>query len=336
MVGVYQEDTRKPESEGYGKKKLDKAPQVKVRGHSADMGFTILRYPYDSDGKLLEGAIKSVMEAPTRNGNIAVFSQRRGGFGELFIRPHNGESGKKRVTYEYYIVPMSFFARRNQEFNVVVFSDRDNLDVDRTILNTENMNTIRARGAAELMLRKEQMMTGLIQHQVWSMGEWHEEYETIVPDNYSYGSVQLYEGVYFIRRVLGAHIYLYAANVTKESKKVTTSTKEFPPRHTPCSRLNAHDKVTSDTLMAGEVQLIRVISQMHYPQYLFQAISNPIEQDSFHATVSSTTAFTGRATSSPPVEEGSIYSPVKIDRLAERVKELARLLNSHNLPQRAD
>lgn len=138
------------------------------------------------------------------------------------------------------------------------------------------------------------------------------------------------------------------ANATNTAKKISTSTKGFWYEkeievggkkskvwntHASCARLNDKDKMTSDTIHPQEVQLIRVIKPVGpHPLILLPAITAPVEE-SFHASVSDMTTFGGH---SPSIEKGSIYSPVKIDRLAERVTELARLLNSHNLPLRAD
>jgi len=201
------------------------------------------------------------------------------------------------------------------------------------------------------MLRKEQLNTDFLGNKLLAMGIYYDLQQTIVPDNYSYGSVQLLDGVYFIRRLIGGNMYLMAANATNATKKISTSSKALWfekeievdgkkskewTTNLPCARLNNKDKATSDRLKPQEIQLIRVFKpwSTSNPKLLLWLLNDPVESaEVFNASVSDMTAFSGH---SPSIEKGSIYSPIKIDRLAERVTELARLLNSHNLPLRAD
>merc|ERR1711964_11566 len=211
----------------------------------------------------------------------------------------------------------------------------------------EQKPQMRALGAGELILRKEQLNTDYNSQLFHAMGIYYDLHQTIVPDNYSYGNVQSVDGVYFIRRFIGGNMYLMAANATTGTKKISTSSKKLWfeqeievggkkskswTTNLPCARLNNKDKATSDTLNPQEIQLIRVFKPWSDPKVLLLLLDGSVE-DVFHASVSDITVFSGH---SPPIEKGSIYSPVKIDRLAERVTELARLLNSHNLPLRAD
>lgn len=182
MVGIYQDDVDTPEYRGYDDPKNAPVRKAGNWPDYRDIGFTILRYPYNSRGELMREHIKPVMEAPSTSVHPAVFSERRGGFGELFVKPHNGLQGKDRVTYEYYVVPMSFFGKRGQEFNLVVFSDRDNLDVsahtDCSTILKQNPQ-MRALGAIELMLRKEQLLTDYWANSVLSTGLFYDLQETI-------------------------------------------------------------------------------------------------------------------------------------------------------------
>merc|ERR1712096_241927 len=109
---------------------------------------------------------------------------------------------------------MSFFAEYGQEFNLVVFSDLDNLDVSNTTSSSSIVKAqpkMRALGAVELMLRQEQLLSDSNMSWCVATGLFYDTVNTIVPDSYSFGSAQLLDGVYFIRRVVGGSIYIMAA-----------------------------------------------------------------------------------------------------------------------------